>query len=212
MAEVMICRDLQGFGGDMEKLETAVVKMQKNLTWILEHLDSKNVRTLNTNLTEIKSEDGATRLEGARIVMRDAEGALRAVIGKGDNGVFQFCLYDKDGKESIYLNENGDAVFAGDIRGADIEGVNIRIAPNTFSDYIALENNGVEDTISLYYGGTRIGGIRMLDAGGMEIFGEKIVIGSSKGTVSLGPGESGSFTSADGKTVTVENGVVTSIW
>ena len=169
------------------------------------------MRTLNTNLTEIQSEDGATRLDGARMVMEDGDGTVRAVIGKDEDGDFQFCLYDKNGKQTIHLNDDGNAVFSGDIRGADIEGVNIRIAPNTFKDYIALENDGVSDSLNVYYSGALIGGIRMLDAGGLLLFGDKIVLGSPSGTVSINSGASGTFESVDGKIVTVEKGVITSI-
>lgn len=216
MADVILEQDLNGFSGDTEQMETAIVKLQKNLTWILEHLDSKNVQTLNTNQTEIKSEDGATRINGAELVMRDKNGRLRVSIGKGANGEFHFRLFDESGEETLSLNEDGNAVFKGDIhganiRGADIEGVNIRIAPNSFRDYIALENNGVEDTIGLYYGGTRVGGLRTLDAGAIELFGHKISIGSSSGKVSIASGASGTFLTADKKTVTVEDGVVTEI-
>lgn len=226
MADVMIGQDLKGFSGDMEQMETAIIKLQKNLTWILEHLDSTNVKTLNTNRTEIKSEDGATQIDGAQLVMKDKNGRQRVLIGKGKNGEFRFQLLNKNGRETMTLKEDGSAIFQGDIQGAtirgssiestsirasSIEGANIRIAPNSYRDYIALENDGVRDTIGLYYGGTRIGGLRMLDAGAMEIFGSKISIGSSTGTVSIASGDSGTFLTADEKTVTVEKGVITEI-
>ncbi len=210
MAEIMLQQNLDGFSGDDASLEEAVVKMQKSLSWLLANLDSRNVQSLNTNLTQIQSGDGATTLDGAQLVMRDTAGNLRAVLGKTADGDFVFAIYNKNGTPAICMNENGDAVFSGNIEGATITGANIRIAPNVFKDYIALENDGIEDTISLYYSGNRIGGIRMLDAGGMEIFGNKISIGSSSGTVSIASGASGTFT-ADGRTVTVEKGVITSI-
>jgi len=174
--------------------------MQKNLSWLLSHLDSQNVKSINTNLTRVESADGATTLDGAQILMRDSTGRLRAALGKTESGNFVFEIYDKKGTAAIHLDAGGNAVFSGNIEGADISGVNIagasitgadisgasitgveiegsniRIAPNIFKDYIALENDGKEDTLSLYYGGTRIGGIRMLDAGGMEIFGKKFL-------------------------------------
>ncbi len=210
MAETVLHQNLSGFSEGSTAVEEALVKMQKGLSWLLTHLDSRNVQTLNTNLTRIQSEEGATVLDGAQLVMRDAHGRLRAVLGKRKGGDFVFEIYSEEGTPAICMNEDGDAVFSGNVEGAMITGSNIRIAPNAFKDYIALENDGIEDTISLYYGGTRIGGIRMLDAGGMEIFGSKISIGSSSGTVSIAPGASGTFT-ADGKTVTVEKGVITSI-
>ncbi len=210
MAEIILQQNLDGFSEDGAALEEAVVKMQKSLSWLLANLDSRNVQSLNTNLTQIQSEDGSTILDGAQLIMRDTAGNLRAALGKTADGDFVFAIYAADGTPAICMNEDGNAVFSGDIKGATITGANIRIAPNAFKDYIALENDGVEDTVSLYYGGTRIGGIRMLDAGGMEIFGDKISIGSSSGTVSIAPGASGTFT-AGGKTITVEKGVVTSI-
>lgn len=210
MAETTLSTYLSGFSDGGEAAEDAIVKMQKKLSWILTHLDSRNVQSLNTNLTQIQSGDGATTLDGAQIIMRDAAGTVRAVLGKTTGGDFVFAIYSEDGQPAICMDDDGDAVFSGNVEGANITGSNIRIAPNTFEDYIALENDGIEDTLSLYYGGTRIGGIRMLDAGGMEIFGNKITIGSSSGKVSIAPGASGTFTAGD-KTVTVEKGVITKI-
>ncbi len=220
MAEIVLEQNLAGFSEDNEALSEAIVKMQKNLSWLLSHLDSRNVTALNTSLTKIESEDGATTLDGAQIRMLDASGRLRAVFGKSREGDFVFEIYDARGGEAIHLDEDGNAVFSGHIEGAsisgakisgaEIEGTNVRIAPNVFKDYIALENDGREDTLSLYYSGTRIGGIRMLDAGGMEIFGHRIVIGSQSGSVSIGCGASGTFV-ADNKTITVEDGIITSI-
>ena len=209
MAETIVRNTSEEAKTPLETAET-ISKLQKSLSWILTHLDSRNIQSINTNLTTVQSADGATTLEGAQLIMQDARGNVRAVLGKDSLGNFMFRIYDEDGNAAVSLDDDGQALFTGKIRGADIEGANIRIAPNPFRDYIALENDGREDTLSLYYGGTRIGGIRMLDAGGMEIFGNKIHIGSAKGAVTLGPGATGTF-SADGKTVTVESGVITSI-
>lgn len=211
MAETLLSQNLSGFSEEGSAVEEAVVKMQKSLFWLLNHLDSRNVQSINTNMTRVQSEDGATTIDGAQLVMLDGKGNRRATLGKKANGEFVFEIYNDKGNLAIHMNEDGDAVFSGNVEGADITGANIRIAPNAFKDYIALENDGVEDTIGLYYGGTRIGGIRMLDAGGMHIFGNKISIGSPDGTVSIAPGASGTFPTPDGRTVTVEKGVITSI-
>ena len=209
MAETILQATLESVKNPLENADV-LSKLQKNLSWILTHLDSQNVQSINTNLTTVQSEDGATTIDGAQLIMQDGTGNVRAVLGKDNVGNFIFRIYDEDGNAAVSLDDDGQALFTGKIRGADIEGVNVRIAPNQFRDYIALENDGREDTLSLYYGGSRIGGIRMLDAGGMEIFGSKIHIGSSEGTVTIGPGATGTF-SADGKTVTVERGIITSI-
>ena len=209
MAETILQSTLESVKNPTE-VSDALTKLQKNLNWILTHLDSRNVQSINTNLTTVQSEDGSTAIDGAQLIMQDGDGAVRAVLGKDAYGNFVFRIFDKDGNAAVSLDDDGHALFMGKIRGADIEGTNVRIAPNQFRDYIALENDGREDTISLYYGGTRIGGIRMLDAGGMEIFGSKIHIGSAAGSVTIGPGATGTF-SADGKTVTVHGGIITAI-
>ena len=210
MAEFIMEHNLDGFAGDKDALSEAVVKMQKSLSWLLTHLDSRNVQAINTNLTEVQSEDGSTRIDGALLRMHDAKGRLRALLGKDEDGNFIFEIYDKKGNTAIHLDEDGSAVFSGNIEGAKIEGSNIRVAPNEYSDYITLENDGTHDILGLYYGGVRVGGMRLLDAGAFEIFGKKISIGSASGTVSIQSGASGTFTAGD-RTVTVEKGVITSI-
>lgn len=210
MAEIIFPQNMEA-AEDPAALSDALIRLQKNLSWMLEHLDSTNIKSINTSQTTVKSEDGATVLDGAQIVMRDENDLVRAVLGKEADGTFVFRLYDADGNAAVQMDEDGHAVFSGKIKGADIEGSNIRIAPNIFEDYIALENDGANDRLGLYYGGTCIGGIQMLDGGGMEIFGKKIYIGSATGNVTLGPGATGIFTTADGKTVTVIGGVITGI-
>ena len=113
MAEIILEQNLEGFSGDTEALGEAIIKMQKSLSWLLAHLDSRNVQSINTNITEVKSDDGATVLDGNQIRMLDGKGRLRATFGKGENGDFIFEIYDASGSPSIHLDEEGDAVFSG---------------------------------------------------------------------------------------------------
>ena len=86
MAEIMLEQNLEGFSDDREALGEAIVKMQKSLSWLLAHLDSRNVQSINTNLTKIASADGATTLNGSQLLMCDASGRLRAALGRSEGG------------------------------------------------------------------------------------------------------------------------------
>ena len=220
MAEIMLEQNLEGFSEDPEALAEAVVKMQKSLSWLLAHLDSQNVQSINTNITKVASEDGATTLNGAQILMYDGKGRLRAALGQSKGGSFLFEIYDTEGDAAVHFNEDGHAVFSG-----NIEGANIRIAPNAFRDYIALENDGREDTIGLYYAGTRIGGIRLLAevyileepmaaaiGAGLDVDSSTacMIADIGGGSVEIASGASGTF-EANGKTVTVRKGIITHI-
>lgn len=209
MADLLLTQTMDGFS-DTESMMESLVKLQKSLNWMLTHLDSQNIQSINTNQTKVQSEDGSTAFDGAQLRMTDGDGTLRAVLGKNTDGVFEFQLYDTGGNLILQLGDTGQAVFSGEIKNSKIEGSSIRIAPAHFQNYILLKNDGDEDTLALYYENECVGGLRILPSGGMEIFGHQIHIGSASGEVTLGPGVSGSFT-ADGNIVTVKRGVITSI-
>ncbi len=209
MAELIFPQTMDGFT-DAESMVEAFAKLQKNLNWMLSHLDSQNIQSINTSQTKVQSEDGATALDGAQLRMTDSDGTLRAILGKNTDGNFEFQLYDASGKSTLQLDETGKGVFSGQIKNSTIEGTKVRIAPAHFQNYILLENDGNEDTLALYCENECVGGIRVSSLGGMEIFGPLIHIGSASGEVCLGPGASGNFT-ADGKRITVKQGVITSI-
>ena len=209
MADLLLTQTMDGFS-DTESMTESLVKLQKSLNWMLSHLDSQNIQSINTNQTQVQSEDGSTAFDGAQLRMTDGDGTLRAVLGKNADGVFEFQLYDTSGHLVLQLDDTGQAVFSGQIKNSDIKGCNIRIAPAHSENYMLLKNDGDEDTLALYCENECISGLRILSSGGMEIFGPKIHIGSSSGEVTLGPGVSGSFTS-DGKIITVKRGVITSI-
>ena len=146
MAEVIIETNNAGFGGDVEKIESAVVKMQKTLSWLLTELDSSNITAINTNITNIKSDDGTTEVNGSQIVMKDADGRLRAKLGHNkENGNFEFIIYNQSGQAVIYEDSEGDAVFGGQIDVA----TDIRAGNNIYLGD-SENGNGVPKTLQFF--------------------------------------------------------------
>ena len=62
--------------------------------------------TINTNLINIGSEDGAMTINGSLQQFKDAEGNVRIQIGKDSTGDFTFALYGADGQGQL-INQNG---------------------------------------------------------------------------------------------------------
>lgn len=62
--------------------------------------------TINTNLINIGSEDGAMTINGSLQQFKDADGNVRIQIGKDSTGDFTFVLYGADGQGQL-INQNG---------------------------------------------------------------------------------------------------------
>lgn len=104
--------------------EDGIIRMQKDLNYLLTHLDHQNVRTLYTEYCDIKSEHGETQIDGPALKMFDSSGTLRLFMGYDSSNVgpttatsdFVFNLYDANGVTQISLNSSGEAVFGGNIQ------------------------------------------------------------------------------------------------
>ena len=102
------------------------------LNYIMNNMDSQNVKRINTNSTSIKSADGATEIDGSQLIMYDANGKKRVVLGKNKSGAFEFSLYKPNGAtKALELSSAGDAFFRGKIEASDISGGTINGAEIT---------------------------------------------------------------------------------
>lgn len=111
-----------GWGGDIRKIEGAIISLQEYLFWILQVLDSGNVKFLNTNRTVIRSEDRTTHIDGSQLRMLDIDKNARLVMGyNSETGKYEFTMYNDSGAATITLDNNGNAVFKGKLQGASIE-------------------------------------------------------------------------------------------
>jgi uncharacterized protein YjbI with pentapeptide repeats len=98
-----------------EDIQSTLIRMQKDLNFYLNNLNSTNVKSLDTNLTTIKSTNGETILDGCMIRMYTSTSTSpRLLMGyDSSGGNFLFTLYDSLGNATIYLDSTGKAVFAG---------------------------------------------------------------------------------------------------
>ncbi len=64
MAVVSIGVNVAGFGGDVAKMEDAIINLQKNLAYLLEHMDSANIKSIDAQKVKIYS-GGKTAASGS---------------------------------------------------------------------------------------------------------------------------------------------------
>lgn len=70
--------------------------------------------TLNSTQNPVQSANKQLLLDGDLLYIEDDTGRRRIDLGNL-NSEFVFIIYDKKGNRAVYLNEDGDAVFAGSI-------------------------------------------------------------------------------------------------
>ncbi len=104
------------------------------LNYLLAHLNSRNVKRLDTNETVIQSADGTTILNGSQIVMMDLGKHVRRTEGLDkESGLYVDEWYDEDGNRTAYIDSDGklcvvDGFFTGSITGSIMTGGTIRTA------------------------------------------------------------------------------------
>ena len=130
-----------------DDLEQTVNELINRIKWLTAKLDSKNVKRLDTNETVIKSQYGETYINGPLIQQWDMQEpqVLRLQLGY-DHSVdkFTFEMWDALGDKNIYLNDNGEAVFAGNVntKKSAYIGDNVYIGTQAYS--------GTEKLISFF--------------------------------------------------------------
>lgn len=104
--------------------EDGMLRLQKDLNYMFNHLDDSNVRRLYTENCNIQSEDGETTIDGPLLVMTGDPGTtnsttIRLKAGWDDGtSEFVFNLYDTLGNPTIEIDSTGDAVFRGSVNTA----------------------------------------------------------------------------------------------
>ena len=81
--------------------------------------NSVNIRkvqgTVNTDRNEVQSDNKLWKIVGDLLTIKDTNNRVRVRLGNY-NDEFVFIIYDKNKKQAIYLNEDGEGVFAGSIQ------------------------------------------------------------------------------------------------
>lgn len=183
--------------------------------------------TLNSTQNPVKSENKNLILDGDLLEIKDTS-RIRIRLGNYQ-GEFVFIIYDKQGGEAVYLNEDGDITMTGVFAtGTDGQARTV------------IDKNGIQsyDADGRKYGlwcnepssaGMRYADLKMycdgkevfkiyngIDHSSMYFHGEQILSGGNDLTKGIGKwkfeeGANGSFETADGKIVTVSGGLITDI-
>ena len=81
--------------------------------------NSVNIRKVqgkvNTDRNEVQSDNKLLKIVGDLLTIKDTDNRVRVRLGNY-NDEFVFIIYDKNKKQAIYLNEDGEGVFAGSIQ------------------------------------------------------------------------------------------------
>lgn len=166
-------------GMSTEQLVEMISKMQKELDWLLNNIDSKNVTELNTNVTNVRSADGSTTIDGNTLVMTDTN-QVRLELGYDKvNDIFKFILYNKSGASTFEVDSNGNVLIKGDGRidvGTDANiGNNINLGDQSAINETKSINFSGEAVIStdqgdlVIFSGNSTGDLRISSARNMFI-------------------------------------------
>ena len=194
--------------------------------------NSVNIRkvqgTVNTDRNKVQSDNKQLLLDGDLLYIEDDKGRRRINLGNMD-GKFVFELFNQLEKKTIKMDEDGNVTITGIFAtGTDTEARTV-IDKNGIQSYDADGNkyglwcnapssNGrrYADLI-LYYNGKVVFQVyNSISEAYIKLQGNNILYGGNGATRGVGQwkfeqGASGTFQTADGKTVTVSGGLITGI-
>ena len=194
--------------------------------------NSVNIRkvqgTVNTDRNKVQSDNKQLLLDGDLLYIEDDKGRRRINLGNMD-GKFVFELFNQLEKKTIKMDEDGNVTITGIFAtGTDTEARTV-IDENGIQSYDADGKRyglwGNEPTnkdqryadFKLYYGGKEVFQVyNGISETSIRLQGSNILYGGNGATHGVGKwvfeqGASGTFQTADGKTVTVSGGLITSI-
>jgi len=176
MAEISI-----NYSIEQENSEAVLIRMQKDLNFYLKNLNHDNVYELNTNICNIQSSNGETIIDGPLIKMyKSGDSTLRLKMGyNSSSDDFEFALYNEAGSQTMYIDSNGDAVFAGTLSAVDgtFSGT-LSGADGTFTGDLVAVGGTFSGTLSAA-SGTFTGTVSAGTISGSTITGGTITIGSN---------------------------------
>lgn len=194
--------------------------------------NSVNIRkvqgTVNTDRNEVQSDNKLLKIVGDLLYIEDNKGRRRINLGNMD-GAFVFQIFNQLSEKTIEMDDDGNVTITGVFAtGTDTEARTV-IDKNGIQSYDAAGNRyGLwcnEPTnkdqryadFKLYYGGKEVFQVyNGISETSIRLQGSNILYGGNGATHGVGKwvfeqGASGTFQTADGKTVTVSGGLITSI-
>lgn len=188
--------------------------------------DAATQTYLYTNLITIMSESGELKIENNLIQMFDDAGTLRFNAGYSESlGKYVFELYNANGKQTAYIDDDGNLTICGIFKTGEDGEARTVIDGNGIQSYdeqgrkSGLWCNDYANLaeLTLYYNGNEFFRVyNSIDGSSLYANGHAVLQMSSSGAKGVGSwtfenGASGSFATADGKTVTVKGGLITAI-
>lgn len=192
--------------------------------------DNEKKTYLLTNLITIMSENSELEIQDNFITMKDGDmkdgdGKLRFKAGYDDKSQkYVFELYDKNGEKNMYFDDSGNLTMRGVFKtGKDGEARTV-IDGNGIQGYDDSDKKSglwidpSTTDLALYHEGTEyftiyneLAGTAFLQMYGKNVLSLRSTGGTGHGTWKFNNGATGSFTTDDGKTVTVNGGLITGI-
>jgi hypothetical protein len=162
-----------------DNFENFQIAFNRYMEYFVSHLNSKNVKRLDTNETVIKSKDGKTIIVGPLLLMYDEDGVLRLKQGL-------------DESSNIFVFELLDGIITGGLLRTAVSGSRMEITEGGIKSYnssgqlhgLYYDPAAAYANFKLYYNGNVYFEIeRMPDASGLLIsaFGNQI-LGFNNGT------------------------------
>lgn len=90
----------------LREMANHIKYIQEQLEYTLMNLDSRNVREIETDVTEIVSSGGEASFSGTSITLSGKNGEVFKA-GLETDGNFSFYVKGKGGAQAIYLSSNG---------------------------------------------------------------------------------------------------------
>ena len=194
--------------------------------------NSVNIRkvqgTVNTDRNEVQSDNKLLKIVGDLLYIEDNKGRRRINLGNMD-GAFVFQIFNQLSEKTIEMDDDGNVTITGVFATGTDKKARTVIDKNGIQSYDAAGNkyglwcnapssNGrrYADLI-LYYNGKVVFQVyNSISEAYIQLQGNTILYGGNGATHGVGKwlfeqGASGTFQTADGKTVTVSGGLITGI-
>ena len=184
--------------------------------------------TLNSTQNPVESDNKKLLLDGDLLYIEDNNGRRRINLGNMD-GAFVFQIFNQLSEKTIEMDEDGNVTITGVFATGTDKNARTVIDKNGIQSYDADGNKyglwcnapsssgqGYADLI-LYYNGKEIFQVyNSISEAYIKLQGNNILYGGNGATRGVGQwkfeqGASGTFQTADGKTVTVSGGLITGI-
>lgn len=178
-------------------VEDLKIRLNKFFDWFFENLDSLNIKSITTEMTNVHSKNGETTIQGPMLVMKDSDGVTRLELGlNSSTGDFLFTLYNALGAANIQLDStaNGDGIITGGTVRTAATGERVELSGNQLKTYNA--DNQLNGLVTNAASGQHYGDCSFFE-GGVET----LRIQSS------GTGQGWSFMSENGATTIYVNPV-----